>query len=597
MNKHLFLLLFFLGSFYAQAQKALRINTVEFDGNNIIPTEILINQMNTTVLQPYEKLFIWKRKPEFISFVLENDINRIKSYYNRNGFLNPVVSYKIDTVKRRKINVLIHIDENDFVTVNAIEVNFRGDSLDKELIKKVKSKLSLKSNERFIDENIFNSEIKLKETLAANGYPFVSVNYDIKVSSSKKFADIKFDVNTGEKCFFGNTSIIGDSIVPKRFIQKHILFNKGEVYQQNKIDKTQQELFDTELYQYVVIRSLKDSVKENQIPVDIIVKELPSWNFDAGVGYGTEDRFRLSVGITKLNFLGGTRKLILKAKTSYYTPYAFDVKFVQPRFVLQDLNLIINPFYIKEREKSYEIERIGGGLTFQYEFSKKLNSGVTYSYENDHITELIDLQLLENELKHNKSGINIETQYNTTNHFLDPSKGIKLNANITYSGIGFNSEYHYYKLDFNLRKYFELKTNWIIATKLKTGVIQPTIKSEETPIEDRYFVGGASSLRGWSRNALYPENSQGISIGGNTMLEGSAEIRFPIYDILGGALFVDLGNTWNERYNYDFADLHYNAGLGIRIKTPIGPIRLDFATPIVNDPFAFQFFISIGHAF
>lgn len=579
------------------AQKELKLNNVKFEGNNNIPDEMLIKQMNTLVINNYEKLFIWKKKPEFISFVLDNDINRLKSYYNRNGFLNPDIIYKIDTLKRRRINVCIQIQENDFVKINNIEFNFIGDSLSTELKDKIKSKIPIHPNNRFIDDHIFNAESNIKEEAAATGYPFVVVNYDIKVSASQENADIRFDINPGQKCFFGDISIIGDSVVPQKFIQKHIVFNKGELYQQNKIDETQQDLFNTELFQYVLIRSLKDSVKENQIPVDIIVKELPSWNFDAGIGYGTDDRFRFAVGITKLNFFGGTRKLIFKAKTSYYTPYLFDIKFVQPRFILQNLDLFVNPFYIKEREKSYEIERIGGGVTFHYKFSKKLNSGITYSYENDNIFELTDLQIPESELKHNKSGINFETQFNTTNNIFDPVKGIKLNGNISYSGIGFNPEYHYYKLDFDVRKYIELETNWILATKVRIGVMQPTVNDKETPIEDRYFVGGAASLRGWSRNSLYPDNEQGISIGGNTLFEASAEIRFPVYDIFGGAFFMDLGNTWAKSYAYNFSELHYNTGLGFRIKTPIGPIRLDFATPIINDPLAFQFFISIGHAF
>lgn len=579
------------------AQKEHRLNSLKFEGNKILTNDQLQKQINTQSKKTYEKLFIWKRNPEFTSFVLENDINRLKTYYNRNGFLNPQINYSLDTTKQGRINVLIAIEENDYIQINKVSLNFSSDSLNEEIKNSIQTKILFKTNDRFIDDNIFRTESLIQQTFANNGYPFSKIDHKIKLLPGKQYSDIYFNIYPGNKSFFGNTSIIGDSIVSRKFIYKYIPFSKGELYKQSVIDKAQQDLFETELFQYVVIRTLKDSVQENQIPIEILVKELPRWAFETVLGYGTDDRFRLSVMVTRLNLFGGNRRLILKAKTSYFTPYNFELKFIQPNVFIQDLDLAINPFYIQEREESYEIERIGGGVTFQYQISKKLNTGLTYSLENDNLLEISDLQLDEDELKHNKSSINWGTQFIFTKNILNPKQGSKINTNISYSGLGFNSQFHYYKIDLLIRKYFSFNQNVTVATKLKVGVMQSVMNDPETPIEDRYFAGGASSLRGWGRHNIYPINMDGFAIGGNSLLEGSIELRYPIYDILGGALFIDFGNVWADSYKFDFNALHYNTGFGLRVKTPIGPVRVDMATPIVNDDFAFQFFISIGHAF
>lgn len=580
------------------SQAEYKVRNIKIKGNKNIKSELLLKQINTQTKKRAEKLLIWKKYPEFTSFVLQNDINRIKSYYNRNGFLNPAINFKLDTLRFRKhINILISVDEGEFVKINEVKINLDSDTLNREIIHKIESKIPLQQNTRFIDDNVFRTESMLLQAFSNSGFPYADVSYKVNVLPNKQLSNITFDISSSMKCFFGDVYLYGDSIIPEQFINKYITFSKGDVYNQKAINKVQQELFETELYQYVVIRALKDSTKNSQIPIEILLKELPRWSFETGIGYGIEDRFRLSATVTRLNFLGGTRRLIFKAKTSYFMPYSFEFKFIQPELFSQKVDLIFNPFFIREREQSYEIDRLGGSLTFQYRISKKFKANLTYTYEKDDLIELTNLQLEDDELIHNKSTINIGTQYYSSTNIVNPLKGYKINTNISYSGLGFNKNYHFYKIDIQGRKFIPLGEETVLATKLKVGVMQAIQSESSTLIEDRYFIGGASSLRGWSRNDISPIDIDGNTIGGNSMLEGSMEFRFPIYDILTGVAFIDVGNVWYDSYQYNLKLLHYNTGVGLRVKTPIGPIRLDVATPVINDNFDFQFFIAIGHAF
>ena len=126
--------------------------------------------------------------------------------------------------------------------------------------------------------------------------------------------------------------------------------------------------------------------------------------------------------------------------------------------------------------------------------------------------------------------------------------------------------------------------------------MKPNLGDDVTPIEDRFMLGGALSLRGWGRNKISPVEN-GALVGGNSMVEANAEIRFPIIDIFSGAFFIDTGNVWKGSYTYDFTNLLANIGVGVRVSTPIGPVRVDYATPVFNGPFKGLVFVSIGHAF
>ncbi|MBI9066733.1 MAG: BamA/TamA family outer membrane protein [Salinivirgaceae bacterium] len=598
--KKIILYIFFaqLFSFSLYAQKEYKVHQINFEGNATIPSELLLKQLNTQTKKKYERLLFWKKFPEFGSFILLNDVARLTKYYQRNGFLNPEITYKLDTLPHRKhINIHILIKENNFVRIKDLNYNYVADTINFGFIDSIKFKLPLKKEDRFVDDNVYKTKTIVLHELSNLGYPFSKVGFQINISDSNKFANINFSVEPKQKSYFGNVSISGDSIVPKKFIYKYVSFSEGDLYSQKKIDNLQSKLFDTELFQFVVIRSVKDSVKNNLIPIEIYLKELPHWTLEAGAGYGTDDRFRVSLLVTRLNFLGGTRKLIFKAKTSYFIPYSFELKFIQPDLFIQNLDFVLSPVFSREKEESYTIGRLGTGFNFIYYLNKKSNVSFTYSIERIDLNEIVNLQLTESEIKRSNSAIIGGYQYSSTNNIFNPTQGYKFNANVAYNGFGFNQDFQFYKIDISNIKYFSLSTNVVLAAKVKAGVLQTFKKESHTPIGERYYMGGASSLRGWGRNEISPISTNGFAVGGNTMIEGSLELRFPIYDIFGGAVFVDAGNVWTDSYAIYANALHYNTGLGIRIKTPIGPFRFDMATPIINDALGFQFFISIGHAF
>lgn len=576
----------------------LRIRDVVFEGNETLEDDELLAQMNTQPKKSLEKLFFWKKRPDFITSAFNEDISRLVSFYNRNGFLYPEISFDIDTSNSGKLaDITISIDENEYVITGNLQISLEGDEITKALLDSLTPRLPVKTGKRFRDADIFEAETMIKRSFSDHGYPFTSIARTINLDDEKLAATVVMQVKAGERSWFGEVTISGDSLVPEKFIRKYLLFNEGGLYMQQKIDSTQQDLFDTDLFQYVVIAARKDSVENSKIPMEIVLKELPRWKLEAGAGYGTEDKLRLAAELTKLNFLGGARRLIVNAKTSYFMPFSLDVRFVQPDILIPRLDFVLNPFYLREREISYTIDRMGGAVRLLYQFRNYVNAHFSYSYERDRILELTDLQADSSELKHNKSVFSLGGEHNTSDDPFYPSRGQRLDGTISLSGLGYSGAVHFYKAELSYARYFSIAEDVVFATRLHTGILQTTRARQRTPIEERFYLGGASSLRGWGRHRISPLNESGIQLGGNTMAEISAELRFPVYELLHGAIFLDAGNVWYDSYYYDFSELHYNTGLGLRVRTPIGPIRLDFATPVINDGFDFQFFLSVGHAF
>ncbi len=580
-------------------QKDYKLRKLSIEGNETLKDADIKANMNIKAKTFTQKLKFWEKAPRFSNITFEEDLQRVNRFYQRNGFLSPKIDYdfiKKDSAKSMKI--ILKITEGKSVQVKQIDYHIVDQADTLSILRFPAKEMPIKTGDRFQDEKVKAFEAYLQKKYADRGYPFPKVKTTIAMLSEKAATDLDFSINPGSKCTFGRTWIKSDSLVPHSFIRNQLKYKQGEPYSKDDIEKSQKKLFDTELFQYVVIRTLVDSVKDGSVPILIQMKEKPRWLLETGFGYGSEDRFRVSAQITRRQFLGGARKLIFTGKRSYYLPVSVEFSFIQPDFLKDNLDLIINPYFIWENETSYEVKRLGSSITFKNNFTKYTSAYLMYTFEKDWFSYKVDPAEVseQDSLPYNKSGVTLGFTHTTTDDLFDPKKGIRFNAYFTLMGLGFESKYHYVKLEIDGRKYFQMDNKKVFATRIHAGVMQPIMGDPETPIEDRFMLGGALSLRGWGRNQISPVNESGDLVGGNSMIEGSAELRFPVYEILSGGLFLDSGNVWADPYAIDLTDLRTDIGIGLRASTPIGPVRVDFATPIF-EKFKAMVFFSIGHAF
>lgn len=134
---------------------------------------------------------------------------------------------------------------------------------------------------------------------------------------------------------------------------------------QQKLNEAQSRAFNMQLFKYITIKPEKDSIQNQLINYKVKLEELNQWDLNLGLGYGTEDRIRAQVLLTKRAFLGGIRQLDLGIKTSYFEPINIYLKFRQPNLFADKVDFIWNPYYSRERELSYNVERLGANFTIE----------------------------------------------------------------------------------------------------------------------------------------------------------------------------------------------------------------------------------------
>ncbi len=590
------------------AQENYILQKISFEGNRVFSDGRLLEQMTLKGRTWWSRFLIWKEPLRYEENELQRDLQRILELYFREGF----VDARIDTVlfqtddARETVSLIIRINEGEPVQIGSIDyVPLTADSAvdirARNLIKQLRKRFQLRVGQRYRDELLVADRDLLITEFSNDGFPYVTVRPQMGLDRDEKLIDVVFLIDPGPLCYFGDVEIVGNERTPASVIRKQLVFRKGQLFRQNALQRSQQQIYQLGVFQFVTLRLRFEHQQSDSVAVQVVVREAPSLTAKIGFGYGREDQARGFVDLRRLNFLGGARRLSLFAKHSGLEPFNINLSLTQPAFLLAKMMATLNPFYREEKEPGFRAKRVGANFIVQHQVNRITDASLNYNLQQVQVdipeqTRLEALDSVRTSL-YNQSSVTLTVVQDNSGPIFEPTRGQFTAITLTYSGIGFQSDFNYWQAVVEVRKYKQLWEPLVFAGRVKVGVMGPLQSGLPTPIEERFFAGGSNSMRGWARSQLGPKNSEGRPVGGNSILELSFEARFPIWQWFSGVIFLDIGNVWQETFYYNLQALHYAAGTGLRIRTPIGPLRVDIGKAVTDRQVPWQLHLSIGHAF
>jgi len=593
-------------SFNSGAQENYEIRRINFHGNKTLDDDFLLENMALKGVS-YVKKILTKNEPFLYNEeMIRLDLERLTRIYQREGFLFVDVSSGPLTVnnKRKTVKLNFNIKEGDPVLVDTATIKILNESPGintDSLINKVTNKLDLIKGKRFREASLEEDTRILEKSLTDLGYAYTKITYELDLDIEDHKTAIHYSAQPGPKSYFGETTISGNKKVSEQFISKQLKYDKGDLYSRSLLNKTRENLYRLHLFRVVSISPQKNSkTAKNMIPVNIYTEEAPRLNTRFGAGYGTEDKFRTFLDINYLGFLGTARRVNLFFKHSALEPYSFHIRWIQPQFMGLNSSVSLNPFLMSKSEPGYTVRTFGINIPFTYYINRWLTSKVTYYFED--VEQTVepgdeDFPDIDTEkFPYNKSGFLLSTVFDNSNPEFSPERGFNVSLGLKLNGYLFGGNYNYTRLWGDFRIYHEIK-NIVLAFRVMGGGICSADTSNFIPVEDRFYSGGSNSIRGWSRSALGPMRNNGKPLGGKSIFECNMEVRYHIFWRLSVVAFIEAGNVWKKSYSFNLNDLGYAAGSGIRIETPIGPVRFDAGFPVRSEKKSPQFFISVGQAF
>ncbi|WP_300702157.1 outer membrane protein assembly factor BamA [uncultured Campylobacter sp.] len=574
---------------------ALQVNFLVNRGENIIIENVILSGAKELSYSDVEPSLVNKKR-EFMGwmwgrndgklniFELPNDSSRVADEYMKEGFLDVEVSPASLRVDSRKYiaDLSFFIKEGRVYKISSIKIENPVFS-EEENDKKIQSLQSEVGDVADIEK--IRADINYIQTDTANlGYAFAQVYPDIQKDEINAEASIVFRVIPNDKVYIRDVIIKGNTRTVDRVIRRELYVTEGNLYHKDDLSESINALKRTSYFDDVKFEEKR--INSSQIDLIVEVKEAATGAISGGVGFSSADGLLLNASYSDNNLLGSGMRSIVSVDKSY-TYLMGRIGLTNPRLADSDYSLGGSLYANQYTWDNYSDRIYGGEINIGRRFARYFSAGFSYNLEQNDIYSLSqELILTGYELgKTIKSSVTPYISFNNTDDYYLPRKGIIASTSLEVAGVGGDQRFLTSSTSFNFYQGLKDFIGIDLIYRYKANFYK-TWDMGNLPINQRFFLGGIGSVRGFENRTLSPKNIYGYEEGGTIAFTNSAELSFPLIDRikLRGALFFDYGAIGREVLDVHKSKHRYSTGLSIEWITPFGPLQLVFAKPLNPKP-------------
>jgi len=572
-----------------------KIEKIVFVGNKAFSDKKLKRQMTTSETN----ILSWITEAgDLDEDNLEQDVARIKAFYQNSGYIQAQVGEPQIEFKDNDIIITIKIDEGEPFKVG--KVTIVGDLIltEEELLKDIK----------IAQEELYNREVLRADVLALTdlyadeGYAFVDVAPMIKRIPEELKVDITFNIEKGKPVYYEEIIISGNTRTRDKVIRRQLRVYEQELTSATRLKRSVTNLQRLDYFEDVNVSTAKGGAADKMV-LKIDVTEKSTGAFSFGGGYGNVESIFGTAQISERNLFGRGQTLslqgVLGGKTqkivlSFTEPYIYDIP-------LSGTISLYNWIY---DYNDYEKDSVGGSIGFGYPVFDYTRFFSSYAYDISNIKNVdaaASDSIKDLKGKNVKSSISSDLKYDSRNKRFLATRGTLNSFSFEFAGLGGDIGFTKYIAETGW--YVPLVWDFVGVAHAKAGYVAD-IQEKKLPDYEKFYMGGIGSLRGFERDDLAPKDDEGASVGGDAFIQFNFEVVFPILKDIGvhGLVFFDTGRIYKERDDIEFspADLRQSAGGGIRWLSPMGPLDFEYGyilDPKDSDHGAGQFEFSMASSF
>jgi outer membrane protein insertion porin family len=574
------------------------VAAIAVSGNQAIPTKQLIERM-TTRLPGILRTGIFRQD------ILDQDILVLTAHYRAQGFPDavvgpPQVRFSDD---RRLAEIEIPIREGrrllvGHITVEGAHVRSSADVL---------GAMPFKTGDPWVAQQGTDAQRAIGRLYAQRGHLYARVMLETTRADDR--VDVTVQIDEGTLTRVGRILVSGLIVTDEEVVRREIAFKPGDPFDSELLVETERRLSRLGLFERIQVGPLRPP----QTPfadVEITLREGKPWRLELGGGYGTDRGWRGLLEVGHDNLFGTGRSASIREKVTedgdrtdltYRTPWLLEMPLQADATLFreqwQELGYrrqgagiatgVLQEFF---REPLSDINQVRVGLRYQLEWVRRYDIDPSLLAGNpDNIVE--GSQII--------ARITPALTLDYRNNVLDPTRGSLHTLSVDVAGPYLGSQVSFVRSRIETAWYVDWLAPAVIAIGARLGLATPYGNTAALPIEDRFYAGGASTVRGYAQDTVGPLDAAGNPTGGNGLAIANLEARFPIWRWLSGVIFVDTGAVTPEAGDLASAAFKTGVGSGIRIKTPVGPIRLDvgYALNAIQGKDRWQLYFGIGQAF
>ncbi|OJY68597.1 MAG: hypothetical protein BGP16_04945 [Sphingobium sp. 66-54] len=459
--------------------------------------------------------------------------------------------------------------------------------------------------EPIVADRILGAEANIAVALPENGYPFVSVGQrDILLDAQTRTGDYTLPVMPGPRSSFGDFVVSGDDpVFEPAHIARIARFQKGDLYDSRMVDDLRKALVATGLFSVVSVNPQPsgEPAGDGTDYAGLVVDQQagPPRTLAGQAGYATGQGIKLEGSWTHRNMFPPEGALVAHGVLGTQEQ-GLGVAFRRSNAGRRDRTVELSADVNHSNFDAFEAYtgRIAGRIS--YDSTPIWQKRFTYSYGFELLgTNEQDYDFETSERRRRTYYILAlpgQVKFDTSDSLLDPTKGFRLSAMISpETSLGSGAQV-YARSIFEGTGYYPVSDGIVLAGRARVGMIGGAARAQIAPSR-RFYAGGGGSVRGFGYQELGPKDPDHNPIGGRSLVEAAAEVRYR-FGNYGLVAFVDAGQVYTSAVPR-FDNWRFGAGIGARFYTNFGPMRLDVATPLGRKPgeSRISVYISIGQAF
>jgi len=522
-------------------------------------------------------IFVLRLKPPFSEDVLREDVEKIKEFYKREGFLEVKVDYKVER-KNGRHDIYIFIEEGPRYRLK--EVRIEGNSLYayRELVGSILRKNRRKGGYYRL-EVVERLEQRIRDLYAEIGFVNVLIDREVKVNARDKEIALILRIHEGKPVHIRKIKIEGNYETRDYVIRRELRVQEQELSVKKGLRRSRSRILNLGYYEDVQLQPFP--VNGDSWDLLVRIRERFTGQFSVGLSYNEITRLSAFVSLRKGNFMGTGD--IVGVSVSYGSQYKDNsISYTDKWFLNMPVDLTWSVFDRRIDYVSYTVERRGLSTTFSREFWEFWRWSVGVSFQRirySNISETASTFVKRQEGRRESRKFSLSLSRDTRDYFLFPTEGsqFRLSYAVAVPVLGGTERFHRATLTvskFLKDTYFD--SGLVLSTKGTLGLVEP-YGGEDVPLDERFFVGGDFTIRGYRYGMAGVVDENGDPIGSTKELILNFEINYRLHRMFYLALFYDTGLGADRWEDFSPKNWRGGYGVGVRFITPMAPMRLDWA--------------------
>lgn len=577
--------------FEIEENEVSKVRSIEFIGNRRYSDSSLKEEISTKESRWYKILFANDRyDPDRINY----DQELLRRFYLGQGY----VDFRVLSA-----NAELSRNDGDFYVTFTVEEGQRyktgkitiDSAIKKVDTQKLYSEVTLEEGDWYDANKASTSVDNIIAALGEQQFAFVNVRSRLDRDVENAVVDVVFEIEESPRVFVERININGNVRTLDKVIRREIELVEGDPFIKSKLADSERNIRNLNYFSGVDMKVSRGSAPDKSV-VNVSVEEKSTGELSLGAGYSTADGALADFRLSERNLLGKGQDLSLGVTVAGKRT-EYDISFTEPYFMNRDLALGFDLFHVTQdlqSEASYDQRRSGGGVRMAYPLAENWRQSLGYRYEKNvirNVKNTASTYIKEQVGSRRTSSVSHRIDYDDRDSRIFPTEGLWAWLDTEFAGLGGDAKYVSGKLGSSW--YYPVYEKVVFNLLGEVGAIAGW-GDEDVAINERYYLGGVN-LRGFESAGIGPrDTTTDDALGGNMFYRGTAELSFPIGlpDELGvqGHAFNDIGSLWDVDSATGAGIVDENAvrasgGLGLSWRSPMGPIRIDYAVPYMSESY------------